>query len=99
MKQIVIRILGPQLTVFDFAFGEIIDGRFVLLDVNSLPPDVLACVCVSDLLGAQAFVEASKLAGLFKVLLDFGCEVSFYPNFIVFSYSDHEKSQKTEETA
>lgn len=98
MKQIVIRILGPQLPVFDFVYGEISKGQFVPHDVDSLPLTIRSCVHVSDLLGTQAYVEVSKLGDLFKVLLDFFPEVSFYPNFIVFTSPDHEKSQETQET-
>lgn len=99
MKQIVIRILGPQLPVFDFAYGEISEGHFVHLDVNDLPVEVLSLVHVSDLLGTQAYIESSNLTLLFNVLYDFKPEVSFYPNFIVITLPDHEKSQKTEENA
>ena len=102
MKQIVIRILGPQLRVFDFAYGEISEGSFVPLDVNDLPVDVSSLVHVDSILGTQAYVEDSNLADLFKVLLDFDPVISIYPNFIVFTFADfpvHEESQKTEKTA
>lgn len=99
MKQFVIRILGPQLPVFDFVYGEISGGQFVPLDIESAPPAIRSCVRVSTLLGTQAYVKSSKLGRLIKALLDVCPEVSFYPNYIVFSIPDHEKSQKTEETA
>lgn len=102
MRQVVIRILGSQLPVFDVVYGEISEGHFVPCDVDLLPSNIRSCIHVSDLLGTQAYVECSKLATLFRALFDNDVnndvEVAFYPNFIVFTVPDYGKSQKAPET-
>lgn len=85
MRQIVIRILAPQVPVFDFAFGEIVDGQFQHADCCCLPADILEHVQVSSLLGTQAFVESAHVSALVSAILNAGAEMSIYPNFIVFS--------------
>jgi len=85
MHQIVIRILAPQVAVYDFVFGRIVDGQFTPMDCSILPTEILERIEVSDLLGTQAFVKASGLTSLTDTLLDVGAIMSLYSGFIVFN--------------
>lgn len=87
-KQLIIRILGTGIPVYDVAFGEIRDGQFVPLDPTDLTPDVLDRIVPSDFLGTQAYVQASHLRELIACVMPYVDEVSFYPNFIVLSFTD-----------
>lgn len=96
MYQIIIRILAPQISVFDFVFGKIVDGQFQPADCRCLPDDVLEHVQVSNLLGTQAFVESSHVSALTSTVLDAGADMSIYPNFIVFSLPEGYVSKEEE---
>lgn len=94
MYQIAIRCIAPEVKVFDFAFGSIIDGRFVPVDVDILPDEVLNFVCVSDLLGSRTYVKADQLANLAKAVLNSGASLELYPNFVVFTLPEGYVSEK-----
>lgn len=85
MHQVVVRILAPQVSVFDFAFGQIVDGQFTPLDCGVLPENILKHIHLSNLLGTAAFLESTQLSALASALLDAGCDMTFYPSFIVFN--------------
>lgn len=93
-KQLIIRIFNAGIPVYDVAFGEIRDGQFVPLDLSGLAPDILNCVVLSDLLGTQAYVRSSRLRKLIAYAMPYVAEVSFYPNFIVFSFADDYGTEK-----
>lgn len=95
-KQLIIRILGAGLPVYDVTFGEIRDGQFAPLDLGDLPPNILSCVILSSLLGTQAYVQSSRLRELIARAIPYVDEVSFYPNFIVLSFADDYGTEKEE---
>lgn len=87
-KQLIIRILGAGIPVYDVTYGEIRDGRFTPTDFVGLSADILDCIVLSGLLGTQAYVQASHLRELIACAMPCVDEVSFYPNFIVLSFVD-----------
>lgn len=97
MYQIAIRRIAPELKVFDFAFGSIIDGHFVSADVNILPAEVLDFICLSDLLNSQAYIKADRVANLAKVVLNAGASFELYPNFAVFTLPEGYVTEKEKE--
>lgn len=96
MYQIAIRRIAPEVKVFDFAFGSIIDGHFVPADVSVLPAEVLDFVCLSDLLGSQAYIKADCLTDFAKTVLSAGASLEFYPNFVVFTLPKGYVTEKEE---
>lgn len=97
MYQIAIRRIAPEVKVFDFAFGSIIDGHFVPADVNILPAELLDLIFVSDLLGSQAYVKADQMANIAKVVLIAGASFELYPNFVVFTLPEGYVTEKEKE--
>lgn len=95
-KQLIIRILGAGIPVYDVAYGEVRDGQFVSLDSARLTSDVLDCIVLSDFLGTQAYVQASHLRELIACAMPYVDEISFYPNFIVLSLIDDYGTKKKE---
>lgn len=96
MYQVLIRILGPQLAVFDFAYGRIVDGSFRIEDTRELPDDVVDHVQISELLGTQSFVKIDQLGLVTSALLKRGAEMAFYPNFLTFTLPEDYVSKKEE---
>lgn len=96
MHQIVIRILAPQISVFDFVFGQVIDGQFKPGDCNDLPAEILDCVDVSNLLGTQAFVKSTRVSVLTRKILAAGADMLIYPNFIVFNLPENYVTEEKE---
>lgn len=94
MYQIIVRILAPQIAVYDFVFGRIVDGQFTPMDCSVLSEKDLECVEVSSLLGTQAFIKMYDLTSLTSALLKAGAVMSFYPNFIVFDLPEGYVSEK-----
>lgn len=95
-KQLIIRILGAGIPVYDVAYGEIRDGQFVSLDPAHLTSEILDCIVPSDLLGTQAYVQASHLRELIACAMPYVDGISFYPNFIVLSLVDDYGTEKEE---
>lgn len=87
-KQLIIRILGAGIPVYDVAYGEICDGQFTSLDPKNLTSDILSRIVLSDLLGTQAYVHAKDLLDLIALSIPYVDGISFYPNFIVLSFFD-----------
>lgn len=87
--QIIIRILGAGIPVFDFLAGEVVDGRFRVFD--DMRERISSFLHVDDfvtfdtLLGGRAYVPSENLAKLISALAVFpGIEsMQFYPNFFV----------------
>lgn len=98
MHQVVVRILAPQVSVFDFAFGQIVDGHFTPLDCDALPEDILKHIHLSNLLGTAAFMESAQLSALTSTLLDAGCDMTLYPGFIVFNLPEGYVSKEEEDS-
>lgn len=97
MYQIAIRRIAPEVKVFDFAFGSIIDGHFSPADVNILPAEVLDLVCFSDLLSTQACIKADRVADFAKLVLGVGASFELYPNFVVFTLPEGYVTEKEKE--
>lgn len=95
-KQLIIRILGAGIPVYDVAYGEIRDGQFVSLDPACLTSEVLDCIVLSDVLGTRAYVQASHLRELIACAMPYVDEISFYPNFIVLSLVDDYGTEEKE---
>lgn len=97
MKQVIIRILGPQIPVYDVAFGRIKDGQFVPASIEEISDffdfdtygDFLT---VSTLLGGQAFVTSDNMLSLVQALSRDADSVMYYPNFLVFGYVEKEEN-------
>jgi len=97
MYQIAIRRIAPEVKVFDFAFGSIIDGHFVSADVDILPAEVLDFVCFSDLLSSRSYIKADCVAAFAKVVLSAGASFELYPNFVVFTLPEGYVTEKEKE--
>ena len=95
-KQLIIRILGAGIPVYDVAYGEIRDGQFAPLDPAYLSSDILDCIVPSDFLGTQAYVQASHLRELIACAMPYVEGISFYPNFIVLSLVNDYGTEKEE---
>lgn len=95
-KQLVIRILGAGVPVYDVAYGEIRDGQFTPLDPKRLTPDVLDCIIPSDFFGTQAYIHALHLRDLIACVVPYVDGISLYPNFIVLSLVDDYGTEKEE---
>lgn len=96
-KQLIIRIFGAGIPVYDVAFGKIRDGQFVPLDFSGLSPDILDCIVLSGLLGTQAYVQSSHLRELISCAMPYVDNVSFYPNFIVLSFTEEYGTEEKED--
>ena len=97
MYQIAIRRIAPEVKVYDFAFGSIVDGHFVTADFNILPIEVQSLIHSSDLLSSQAYVEVDRIADLAKVVLSAGASFELYPNFVVFTLPEGYVTEKEKE--
>ena len=95
--QIAVRRIAPELKVFDFTFGSITDGRFVSADINILPAEVLAFVCISDLLSSQAYIKTDYMADFAKTVLTAGASFELYHNFVVFTLPEGYVTEKEKE--
>jgi len=96
-KQLIIRILGAGIPVFDVDFGGIRDGQFTPLDFGGLSPDILDRIVLSGLLGTRAYVQSSHLRELIACVMPYVEGISFYPSFIVFSFTDDYGTEKKED--
>lgn len=98
--QIIIRILGAGIPVFDFIAGEIVNGQFApFQDLHDRMQDffpVEELVTFSDILGGQAFVSTESLGPLVAVLTDRHdfAGMQFYPNFMIFNFESHEQTEE-----
>lgn len=97
MYQIAIRRIAPEVKVFDFAFGSIVDGHFVPADISILPAEVLDFVCSSDLFSSQAYIKADRVANFAKLVLTAGASFELYPNFVVFTLPEGYVTEKEKE--
>ena len=104
MKQIVIRILGPQIPVFDVVSGDIKDGQFApdssveAIFEDYLGADTSALLHYDTILGGQAYVTSDNLLPLIDALTSDtrSIGVEFYPNFLIFKFNFNgtEKEEK-----
>lgn len=103
MKQIVLRILAPQVPVYDVQTGVIdqTQGQFVPdTDVEAtlleFAPSAVDLVRYDSLLGGKAFITSDNLgffvASICSLPIYLGLE--FYPNFIVLKLNDDGTKEK-----
>lgn len=99
--QVIIRILGAGIPVFDFVAGEIADGQFkpftdLQAAIEQRFPALAGLVAFDDLLGTQAYLKPYSLgavAALITAHPDFA-GMQFYPNFLVFNLEDHVETKE-----
>ena len=99
--QIVIRILGAGIPVYDFTVGEIVDGQFKVVPnfkdcVTRRFPAIAEYVTFDTLLGTDAYIASANLGKVARLIIShphfFG--MRFYPNFVVFSLDDDEPTKE-----
>lgn len=99
--QIIIRIFGAGIPVFDFTAGEIAEGQFKPFQelpsaIEERLPALTGLVAFDDLLGTQAYLKPDSLgaaAALITAHPKFA-GMQFYPNFLVFNIEDHVETEK-----
>lgn len=99
--QIVIRILGAGIPVFDFTAGEIAEGQFKpFIELQSTIeqhfPALADLVAFDDLLGTQAYLKPYSLGAAVALITAHPCfaGMQFYPNFIIFNLKDHVETKE-----
>ena len=99
--QIIIRILGAGVPVFDFTAGEIAEGQFkpfteLQSAIELRFPALADLVAFDDLLGTQAYLKPYSLGAAVALITahpGFG-GMQFYPNFLVFNIEDHVETKE-----
>lgn len=98
MKQVVLRIIAPQVPVFDVQTGHIDEkhGQFIpdsdVEDVFAgLGEHIADLVRFDEILGGKAFVTSDNLGFLIRSLVvnPAFAGINFFPNFIVVNIADH----------
>lgn len=98
MKQVVIRLVAPGVNVYDVSYGEIVDGQFRPVDIETAPSVVLHYVVRSSILGSQAYLPKKGLAFLLKDLDDDILEnIELYVNFIVITLKNNDDDEEPKE--
>lgn len=99
--QIIIRIFGAGIPVFDFVAGEVVEGQFkpfaeLQTTIERFSPDLAKLVAFDDLLGTQAYLKPYSLGAATALITAHACfaGMQFYPNFIVFNIEDHVKTKE-----
>lgn len=99
--QIIIRILGAGIPVFDFTAGEIAEGQFkpftgLQSTIEQYFPALADLVVFDDLLGTQAYLKPHSLGAAAALITTHPCfaGMQFYPNFIIFNIEDHVETKK-----
>lgn len=99
--QIIIRILGAGIPVFDFIAGEVVEGQFKAFeDLRSNLERADSCLTSAihfdSLLGTQAYVDAAHLHVVVSHIVSspYFVGMQFYPNFIVFNLKDHVETKE-----
>ena len=99
--QIIIRILGAGIPVFDFVAGEVVEGQFKVFNdledcvVRKLP-SISKYVTFDTLLGTQAYIASANLGKVVRLVTRHPqfAGMRFYPNFIVFMLNDDEPTKE-----
>lgn len=101
--QIVIRIIGAGIPVFDFVAGEVVEGQFNCFRgsdfrdrVMNFSPALEKLVVFDDLIGTQAYLKSSSLGAATALITAHPrfAGMQFYPNFIAFKFEDHVETKK-----
>ena len=99
--QIIIRILGAGIPVFDFVAGEIVDGQFKAFEdlqpnLEKVDSRLTSAIHFDSLLGTQAYVDATHLHVVVSYITSnpYFAGMQFYPNFIVFNLDCNEQTKE-----
>lgn len=101
--QIIIRILGAGIPVFDFVAGEVVEGQFKAFSnpefcdrIADISPALKDLVSFDDLLGTQAYLKPHSLGSAVALITAHPrfAGMQFYPNFIVFNIEDHDETKE-----
>lgn len=99
--QIVIRILGAGIPVFDFTAGEIVEGQFkpfteLQATIEQRFPPLAGLVSFDDLLGTQAYLKPYSLGAATALITAHPnfAGMQFYPNFIIFNLEFNEPTKE-----
>lgn len=99
--QIVIRILGAGIPVFDFTAGEIVEGQFkpfteLQSAIERHLPALADLVAFDDLLGTQAYLKPYSLGAAVALITAHPrfAGMQFYPNFIIFNLEDYAETKE-----
>lgn len=99
--QIVIRILGAGIPVFDFTAGEIVEGQFkpfteLQATIEQRFPSLAGLVSFDDLLGTQAYLKPYSLGAATALITAHPnfAGMQFYPNFIIFNLEYNEPTKE-----
>lgn len=105
MKQVVLRIIAPQVPVFDVQTGHIDEkqGQFIPdSDVENalagLGEHITDLVRFDEILGGKAFVTSDNLGFLIRSLVANPAftGINFFPSFIVVNINDHGTQKEKE---
>lgn len=99
--QIIIRILGAGIPVFDFVAGEIVDGQFKAFEdlrskLEKIDSRLASVIHFDSLLGTQAYIEASHLHVVVSCIASNShfAGMQLYPNFVVFNLDCDEQTKE-----
>lgn len=101
--QIIIRILGAGIPVFDFVAGEVVEGQFKAFSnpdfrdrIADISPALESLVSFDDLLGTQAYLKPYSLGAATALITAHPrfAGMQFYPNFIIFNLEDYVETKK-----
>ncbi len=99
--QIIVRILGAGIPVFDFTIGEVVEGQFnIVRDLKDCVAQrfstIAEYVTFDTLLGTQAYVTAANLDKVVKIIANhpYFDGMQFYPNFIAFNINQHVETKE-----
>lgn len=99
--QIIIRILGAGIPVFDFVAGKIVDGQFKAFEdlrpnLEKFDSRLTSVIHFDSLLGTQAYVDAAHLHVAVSCIASnpHFAGMQFYPNFIVFNFNRDEQTKE-----
>lgn len=90
--QILIRILGSGIPVFDFVAGTIVDGQFKAFEdlrsnLEKVDTRLTSAINFDSLLGTLAYVDAAHLHVVVSCIASnpHFTGMQLYPNFVVFN--------------
>lgn len=99
--QIIIRILGAGIPVFDFVAGKIVDGQFKAFEdlrsnLEKIDDHLASAIHFDSLLGTQAYVDAAHLHVVVSRIASNShfASMQFYPNFVVFNLDCDEQTKE-----
>lgn len=99
--QIIIRILGTGIPVFDFVAGKVADGQFKAFEdlrssLEKIDDRLASAIHFDSLLGTQAYVDAAHLHVVVSYIASNShfAGMQLYPNFVVFNLDCDEQTKE-----